>query len=41
LKEVGGYLFGPPGWSPDGSRKTSASLKAAWAARVEKASASA
>lgn len=27
-----GYLFGPPGWSPDGSRKTSASIKAAWAA---------
>ena len=28
-----GYLFGPPGWSPDGSRATSASLKAAWRAR--------
>lgn len=26
-----GYMFGPPGWSPDGSRKTSASIKAAWA----------
>lgn len=33
LGEVFGYLFGPPGWSPDGSRKTSASLKAEWAAR--------
>ena len=33
LGEVWGYLFGPPGWSPDGSRKTSASIKAAWAAR--------
>jgi sterol desaturase/sphingolipid hydroxylase (fatty acid hydroxylase superfamily) len=32
LREVLGYLFGPPGWSPDGSRKTSASIKAAWAA---------
>jgi sterol desaturase/sphingolipid hydroxylase (fatty acid hydroxylase superfamily) len=32
LGEVRGYLFGPPGWSPDGSRKTSASIKAAWAA---------
>ena len=27
-----GWLFGPPGWSPDGSRDTSASLKAQWAA---------
>jgi sterol desaturase/sphingolipid hydroxylase (fatty acid hydroxylase superfamily) len=26
-----GYVFGPPGWSEDGSRATSASLKAAWA----------
>ncbi len=33
LGEAFGYLFGPPGWSPDGSRKTSASLKAEWAAR--------
>jgi sterol desaturase/sphingolipid hydroxylase (fatty acid hydroxylase superfamily) len=30
LREVWGYIFGPPGWSPDGSRKTSASIKAAW-----------
>lgn len=28
-----GWLFGPPGWSPDDSRDTSASLKAQWAAR--------
>lgn len=28
--EVLGYVLGPPGWSPDGSRKTSASIKAAW-----------
>lgn len=27
-----GWLFGPPGWSPDGSRETSATLKAQWAA---------
>lgn len=26
-----GWLFGPPGWSPDGSRETSAMLKAEWA----------
>lgn len=31
VREVFGYIFGPPGWSPDGSRKTSASIKAAWA----------
>jgi sterol desaturase/sphingolipid hydroxylase (fatty acid hydroxylase superfamily) len=30
-REVLGYVFGPPGWSPDGSRKTSASIKRAWA----------
>ena len=27
------FAFGPPGWSPDGSRPTSASLKAAWRAK--------
>ena len=32
-REVIGYIFGPPGWSPDGSRDTSASLKAQWRAR--------
>jgi sterol desaturase/sphingolipid hydroxylase (fatty acid hydroxylase superfamily) len=32
-REVLGYLFGPPGWSPDGSRDTSATLKAKWRAR--------
>lgn len=31
FKDVAGYIFGPPGWSPDGSRKTSKSIKAAWA----------
>lgn len=29
------FAFGPPGWSPDGSRPTSASLKAAWRARQD------
>ena len=33
LNEVWGYTFGPPGWSPDGSRKTSRSIKQAWAAQ--------
>jgi sterol desaturase/sphingolipid hydroxylase (fatty acid hydroxylase superfamily) len=28
LRAVLGYLFGPPGWSADGSRKTSAMLRA-------------
>jgi sterol desaturase/sphingolipid hydroxylase (fatty acid hydroxylase superfamily) len=27
-----GFLFAPPGWSPDGSRLTSKRIKAAWAA---------
>lgn len=26
-----GYVFGPPGWSPDGSRMTSAMIKERWA----------
>ena len=30
LRQRLGYLFGPPGWSHDGSRQTSASLKAAY-----------
>ncbi|MCA8886122.1 MAG: sterol desaturase family protein, partial [Hyphomonadaceae bacterium] len=33
--EMIGYVFGPPGWSPDGSRKTSASIKAEWAKRQQ------
>jgi sterol desaturase/sphingolipid hydroxylase (fatty acid hydroxylase superfamily) len=37
LREAWGFLMGPPGWSPDGSRKTSASIKAAWAAREQAA----
>jgi hypothetical protein len=35
FREVLGYTFGPPGWSPDGSRKTSASIKQAWAERQQ------
>lgn len=35
VREVWGYTFGPPGWSPDGSRKTSRSLKEAWEARQQ------
>ncbi len=30
LGEAAGYLFGPPGWSPDGSRLTSAMIKDRW-----------
>ncbi len=37
LREVFGYTFGPPGWSPDGSRKTSRSIKQAWAAQQQAA----
>ena len=31
LREVVGYIFAPPGWSPDGSRETSDSIKQRWA----------
>ncbi len=34
LREVFGFLLAAPGWSPDGSRLTSASLKAAWRSRL-------
>jgi hypothetical protein len=33
-----GYLFGPPGWSHDGSRETSHHLKAAWQVRQRQVS---
>lgn len=39
VREVFGYLFGPPGWSPDGSRDTSKTLKEKWLARQEAAKA--
>jgi sterol desaturase/sphingolipid hydroxylase (fatty acid hydroxylase superfamily) len=38
-RDVLGYLFGPPGWSPDGSRETSATLRAQWAAARDKVAA--
>lgn len=31
LREVIGYTLGPPGWSPDGSRLTTAMIKERWA----------
>lgn len=31
VREVLGYTWGPPGWSPDGSRMTTTDLKARWA----------
>ena len=30
LREVVGYVFGPPGWRPDGSGATAANVRAAW-----------
>ena len=30
LRDAFGYLFGPPGWSPDGSRLTSRLIKERW-----------
>ena len=30
LRDVGGYLFGPPGWSPDGSRETTETIRENW-----------
>ena len=32
-REVVGYLFGAPGWSPDGSRRTTAAIKTEWRAK--------
>ena len=34
FKEVLGYTFGPPGWSPDGSRMTTKMIKERWARLV-------
>ena len=34
LGEAVGYVFGPPGWSPDGSRETSSEIKRRWRERV-------
>jgi len=33
LREIVGYTWGRPGWSPDGSRRTSAMLKEQWQQR--------
>ena len=33
FRDVAGYIFGPPGWSPDGSRLTTDPIKASWQAR--------
>ena len=30
LKQIWGFLMGPPGWSPDGSRRTTQMIKRAW-----------
>jgi hypothetical protein len=30
LREVVGFMFGPPGWRPDGTGPTAANLRAAW-----------
>lgn len=38
-RDVLGYLFGPPGWSPDGSRETSATLRAQWEAGQDRVAA--
>ena len=37
LKDAALYLLAPPGWSPDGSRETSKTIKAKWQARQDKA----
>ena len=36
LKNTGMFLLAPPGWTPDGSRKTSDMLRAEWLARQDK-----
>lgn len=33
FRDVAGYIFGPPGWSPEGSRLTIDAIKASWRAR--------
>jgi sterol desaturase/sphingolipid hydroxylase (fatty acid hydroxylase superfamily) len=33
-REAAGYLFGPPGWSADGSRRTTKTIKAEWEAAL-------
>ncbi|MCW5725508.1 MAG: sterol desaturase family protein [Maricaulaceae bacterium] len=36
LREVVGYIFAPPGWSPDGSRGTSKQIKRRWLESLER-----
>ncbi len=36
IKDAAGYVFGPPGWSPDGSRMTSTMIKERWARLKER-----
>ena len=36
-REAAGYLFGPPGWSPDGSRRTTKVIRAEWEAELRAA----
>jgi sterol desaturase/sphingolipid hydroxylase (fatty acid hydroxylase superfamily) len=36
MSDAFGYLFGPPGWSPDGSRETTAMIKARHRAAAER-----
>jgi hypothetical protein len=38
VREAFGYLFGPPGWSPDGSRLTSRRIKERWRAFIARES---
>ena len=35
LREIGGYVFGSPGWRPDGTGPTAANVRAAWVSDVE------
>jgi sterol desaturase/sphingolipid hydroxylase (fatty acid hydroxylase superfamily) len=35
LRDAVCYVFTPPGWSPDGSRDTSDSIRAKWAAEIQ------
>jgi hypothetical protein len=32
LRDVAGYVFGPPGWRPDGGGPTAANVRAQWQA---------
>jgi len=34
LRAIAGYVFGPPGWRPDGTGPTAANIRAAWTKRA-------